>query len=149
MKGSGWTIGGLPELAHLTPRQRRHLLGLRVVGWYLQLIAYSILLGGLAAGLFGMALGVAGAPDQATRMLGGIVWCLAAVVVYRALLWQIRAAIRLEVKVPYTGRRLPFCFACGYDLTGASGDRCPECGQPVQVPTTWIAPPVDRDPPLR
>jgi hypothetical protein len=25
-------------------------------------------------------------------------------------------------------RRRGWCLACGYDLRGATGDRCPECG---------------------
>jgi predicted RNA-binding Zn-ribbon protein involved in translation (DUF1610 family) len=30
----------------------------------------------------------------------------------------------------------PFCTGCGYDLTGAVSDRCPECGQ-VFVAREW------------
>lgn len=30
----------------------------------------------------------------------------------------------------------PFCTSCGYDLTGAVSDRCPECGQ-VFVRKEW------------
>lgn len=39
------------------------------------------------------------------------------------------------------GERGGWCQKCGYDLTGLTGDRCPECGQPLREPFTVGLPP--------
>jgi hypothetical protein len=47
--------------------------------------------------------------------------------------WQMLSAwcvTTWAMKTPRSG----MCVACGYDLTGLTSDRCPECGQPIAAP---------------
>jgi hypothetical protein len=46
-------------------------------------------------------------------------------------IWLRRDRLQRAVRKRMAEVGLPICVACGYDLTGATSDRCPECGSVV------------------
>ncbi len=84
------------------------------------------------APLFGVVVGLVlfemfgtSDPEFAAFVAGGtvpIVWVLATV-----LIWRETAAERIE-RLAGQGRETVCCPRCGYNLTGLSEARCPECG---------------------
>ena len=148
MKLGYWTIGSLPELEHLPPKQRKALLQRCVhPGVYLQILVRAVLIGFfwlLVTLLALLTLGWA-TTGRADSVVNGMPfqWRAAgsaAIVVfflvfdYQMQLRGIRLQIREAIFRASAGDRLPVCLKCGYDLEGAAGDRCPECGTNINVP---------------
>lgn len=131
---TGWTIGGIPELAHLSPGERRGLLkavGSRRVTS--QIIAKSLVLGiviGALAAAAGSNLLLKGKHDA---MLAAAAIPAATLLMYRMFILKVRVQLRGELMRGCEGSHVPVCLACGYNLLAATGDRCPECGAPVAV----------------
>jgi hypothetical protein len=44
-----------------------------------------------------------------------------------------RRVMRRAIAEALNGERPPFCFACGYNLQGCTGEKCPECGIIVAI----------------
>lgn len=67
-------------------------------------------------------------------LLGGVVFGM--VVVASGVLALVVAVV--SYRVARRSRRVVdgFCFECGYDLTGNTSGRCPECGRPTTGPWT-------------
>jgi Flp pilus assembly protein TadB len=46
--------------------------------------------------------------------------------------WLVRRTYRRRLREHLCQVGLPTCIPCGYDLTGNTSGRCPECGQPAE-----------------
>lgn len=75
------------------------------------------------------------ARTEATGPFGISVYpLLAAAILGYGLAWLLGTVSAFAFQYGVLGRearrcvRLPACFACGYDLSGAVGETCPECG---------------------
>ncbi len=56
-------------------------------------------------------------------------WCVFGLpVVVLVLLLFCRRTIRRSIRRDLNAAGLPTCCSCGYDMSGAEGGRCPECG---------------------
>lgn len=125
-----WRIGDLPELQSLDPDDRQRALQRLPRCTYPKLAVCS-------------AIGAALATSMAWRVLGvGTTLNIAIVIavstvslgsIYRTLLWMIQIFLRGELVTRCSGRVLPVCLRCGYDLRGTTGAR-PECDAPIIVP---------------
>ncbi len=49
----------------------------------------------------------------------------------QVLMIRCRGQILFYLERIARSQRLPRCLKCGYDLTGLTSDRCPECGYPL------------------
>ncbi|HEY0009690.1 MAG TPA: hypothetical protein VGB55_13260, partial [Tepidisphaeraceae bacterium] len=67
-----------------------------------------------------------------------------AMLFYVNQLAQVRRGMRGAIADGFRGQRLPFCFACGYDLRNHHADRCPECGSSTQDTTAGDVPPTEK-----
>ena len=123
-----------PELQHLEPARRQRLwleVGEGLV-WKssLFLFFFVVAIGSyLTAIIYAWHLG-----ETIGRWIVGVVFVvgppLIGLGVRFMMSWQVRRAIRQLLMREYAGKRLPVCFACGYQLEGG-GDQmtaCPECG---------------------
>ena len=126
-----WTIGQFPELDHLEPHERAHLL--RQVPWslYTKIITRYFFVG-VVGGLCAVAI--------VERMFGyanPVVFIAASILVllagYLFELQRMRRSLRRTILHAYRGERLPFCMYCGYDLRAAATNKCPECGRGIVV----------------
>jgi hypothetical protein len=126
MRGIFWTIGSLPELAHITGHERRRLLrrhvGLRTC---VRLVGQSLLIGFACAVIPAAATGqwIVGAAIVVT---GGLGW-------YVLTIQRIRISLRATIVDGLAGSNVPACFECGYDLRKARGTTCPECGANIRA----------------
>ena len=48
--------------------------------------------------------------------------------------WMLAPTWRRFVREAISSRGVRICVPCGYDLSGCTGDRCPECGSPIPPP---------------
>ncbi len=128
-----WTIGALPELNHLSERERHHVLrtcaGPSV---YFRLFRTAIFYG-LATAAISLTIVSRYVPRDTTLIVSGIAAVLTVIVSYQFCMRIIRADLRLTLINGFRGERLPICLGCGYDLKGIEGDQCPECGKGVVV----------------
>jgi hypothetical protein len=124
-----WLISQFPELDHLEPEQRQLLLA-RVPWQTYPLLTLGALIQAIFAGagiaVAWIALGFGW--DAAVLPVMAVVVLVIAIVRYQFQLRQIRRELREVVARAYWGRRLPFCFRCGYDLRQSNSIHCPECG---------------------
>ena len=106
----------------------------RAMKWALALVIYYLV---LSAALLATVL----SRHVATLRISGrsiseeeIPWLVACMVA--VFLWSLvnglflRQALQEETRE--ARRRSGFCVTCGYDLTGNTTGRCPECGAPIQ-----------------
>jgi hypothetical protein len=125
-----WLISRFPELDHLEPDQRAHLL--RQVPWWTypliigRAVIAALLIGVIAGVWLAAALGVSIAALAVMPLAAGIATGL-----YGYQLARVRGVMRRAIADGFRGKRMPFCFECGYDLRGLDAPRCPECGSPV------------------
>jgi len=128
-----WRVSRFPELEHLTPAERSRLLR-RVGLWRLYL---AIVVAGLVAGLIAAVVVVSLLPPAYRGTPGPWALTVAAVVllVHAGAMMGLRRVLRRTLRGLAGRERLPACLACGYPLTGFSGDRCPECGAPIPGPS--------------
>ena len=127
-----WQIRFYPELSLLpSDAERRILIGQaskRAFSLGLRFIAG-------AAAMVITVLGVFRLAELARMWLPGLLVVLMVMVFNIALglfgwyvIWH--APFRRELRRGLIARGFPICLHCGYDLTGLSEPRCPECGQP-------------------
>jgi predicted RNA-binding Zn-ribbon protein involved in translation (DUF1610 family) len=45
----------------------------------------------------------------------------------------LRRRIAHRIRLALRKRKIPVCMVCGYNLTGLTEPRCPECGQPYDL----------------
>lgn len=129
-----WLISQFPELDHLEPAQRAHLLG-QVPCWIYPRIAGRAAIGGLlVAGITVYIVETAlRAPlsELATLVLYVLIAITAGAGLYHRQLKTVRRIMRHEIALGFQGQRPPFCFACGYDLRGSTAVTCTECGKAI------------------
>ncbi len=67
------------------------------------------------------------------RLVGVVGYGLAAALVVMAIqrLWY--KPLRDQLRRELIARGIPVCLHCGYNLTGLTEPRCPECGQPFEA----------------
>ena len=128
-RASPWLISQFPELDHLTAEDRRRVLRAVPLWTYPYVIASSIFFAAIAA-MFpvGLLIYVTRVAANVGFLLFGMAWLVLAGYFYAVQLRTIRRSMRSEIVRRCHGERLPFCFACGYDLRGGTPERCPECG---------------------
>ncbi|MHC5027760.1 MAG: hypothetical protein ACYTGR_13475 [Planctomycetota bacterium] len=127
-----WRPSTIPELSHLTPPQRKHILrGALSFRWWSGLVRRCALSGLLGAGvaLLAFALLKRGAAGALDFTAVGAAFCAGALCGYRLQLHWLRQALRRGMVDALDGESTPVCLACGYDLTGHEGAACPECGR--------------------
>jgi hypothetical protein len=63
-------------------------------------------------------------------------WCVIVVPVGLIILLPIlgRQAVRRSLRHSLNVAGIPTCVDCGYDLTGHTSERCPECGELPPTP---------------
>jgi len=125
-----WRIGQFPELEHLDARGRAAVLG-HVRWWvYPVMVLRSAVAGFLAfvVAAWGMLCALDVGPDAWIAMTGGLAAFVAA---YLMQVNRIRREMRLEIRRLVAQGPTPLCLACGYDLRGSPGPRCPECGEAI------------------
>ena len=130
-----WRPASMPELAHLSASDRRRILrraipprwwvfvalrclAVGALAWIVTMMTFAWMQGGRVTAMGAATAGVAGG-------------CLL-VVAYRVQLGWLRKAMRDGIREASAGERTPVCLTCGYDLTGHTGDDCPECGGNVR-----------------
>ena len=128
-----WTFRSLPELNHLSDRERHHVLR-TCAGFsaYFRLIRVALVYGLGSAAISTMFLSsfMAGG---AALIIGGIIAVLMTAASYQFCMRIIRADLRMTLVNGFSGEKLPVCLGCGYDLKGIEGNRCPECGKGIVV----------------
>ena len=127
-----WLINQFPELDHLEPDQRAHVLA-RIPWWTYPLLAASavipaIILGGLIAAWLAFD-----ASSTTAAIVSIPIAATAAIALYARQLSRVRTAMRTVIAEAFRDQRLPFCFHCGYNLRDSTAARCPECGHPVHA----------------
>ena len=129
-----WTISSIPELGHLSGRERRAFVR-KVIPFVtrLRLVARPIILGFAAGLLTVLILRIFWRPGFGPYLT----WCtiaLVAVVIHLLQVRQIRLDIRRHIQKAFAGQRSPICLTCGFDLRGTERGVCPECGAGIEVP---------------
>lgn len=71
------------------------------------------------------------------------VWVLSYLLFVAVCVRSLRRAVRALLRE----RGIHVCMACGYDLRGGAGDRCPECGTPDQPGNATSLTPPSRETP--
>jgi len=129
-----WKISSIPELEHLTPRQRRQAIrdatrGGRRLGMAGFSLVMGLLMGGCAGQFSYDHVGL-----NLSIWIALVTAVLAAAVFHQYQIARIRISVRIQIKEGLAGERLPACLRCHYDLRGTTVSRCPECGAPIIVP---------------
>ena len=123
-------LTSLPELQHLTPRERRKLIRASVGSSIVYRIAAKSFGLGLILGIVGMNL-IHGLwlrnsfPGWITQLL---ITAVATVLIYCTSLIRIRGGVLMYLEQYGKDSRLPMCLNCGYSLEGIASETCPECG---------------------
>ncbi len=129
-----WQERLFPELQRLeTPQERRELLTAverRTVGLFKR-IAFLVVLGAVAGLVCSVAL-IALArwlpiPRYARGPVTGAIVGAASIFAVH-IFW--RRPLQREIRRELNQRGVPVCVRCGYDLTGLTQRRCPECATP-------------------
>ena len=89
-------------------------------------VAIAAVLAMWAAPMVLDALGLNGAQRIVRVAIPGV--CVA--IGMFGLLWLQRRAMRRDIRRILVKRGVTICIPCGYDLTGNTSGRCPECGTP-------------------
>lgn len=129
-----WTLKSMPELSHLSAADRKRVLRENfTIFRRIQILLWPSILGGLLGLGAGSALRKTLGHEMSIAA-GAAVGIVTAFSAYQLQLVRIRVQLRLEVMRRSRGRRTPICLQCSFDLRGADGVRCPECGAPIVVP---------------
>ncbi len=129
-----WQEKLYPELKLLDPEARARVMtqaNRRVLrGWRLWLVALAALTGFLAVPTV-MQLTNDWVP--LVRSIARWTYPIAALLVFFFgvyFLWH--TSFRDHIRSAIIARGIPICRRCGYDLTGLTEPRCPECGTPFE-----------------
>jgi uncharacterized paraquat-inducible protein A len=109
------------QLLRDAKRQMKHR------GWYSAAVCVGVIASILAPQYFERRIGAYFSVAR-TRLLGILVTGLAVAAVVWAIqrLWY--KPLRDQIRRELIERGIPVCLRCGYNLTGLSEPRCPECG---------------------
>jgi uncharacterized paraquat-inducible protein A len=119
-------LSTLPELQHLTRKQRRMAIRRAVpVGTRFRLYFRPMLIGALMAAACTALVGIA------STVLFVMLWMIASVCLYTLDVRRLRYEIRKQIRDELAGERPPAGLRCHFDLRGCEGDSCPECGAPI------------------
>ena len=130
-----WRTKLFPELLLLDRNaERKQLLRdakrkMKHRGWYAAAVCVGVIGSVLAPQYFERRIGAYFSVSR-TRLFGILVTGLAVAAVVWAIqrLWY--KPLRDQVRRELIARGIPVCLRCGYNLTGLSEPRCPECGEP-------------------
>ncbi|GMU20043.1 MAG: hypothetical protein AMXMBFR13_01440 [Phycisphaerae bacterium] len=131
-----WRIESFPELEHLPPEAREQIVQ-RSLGWgnSLRLLLWVVFIAGLWTLIIGGLAGMLFLPRRGLPTWWYLcIWGLFAIAVYQYRLIRIRGQLIMFLEKTARHKPLPMCLRCGYDLTGLTTSRCPECGQKVPQP---------------
>jgi hypothetical protein len=124
-----WHISQFPELDHLEPDQRAHVLR-QVPWWTYPIVIARAVIPSLVVGAIAGVWMADTLRWYAAALVLPIAVALAAGL-YGYQLARVRSIMRRVIADGFRGERMPFCFKCGYDLRGLASIRCPECGSDV------------------
>ena len=132
-----WRLIDLPELGHLTEKEKRRILRQSFSRWY-RIILYGRIAG--VAIIFGIIVSVTltsllNVPGSIGFIFFVTFAALTAFALYQFWLIGVRGQIQREFITLLRGARLPVCLHCGYNLTNITQDACPECGAGIRVRT--------------
>jgi hypothetical protein len=131
-----WRISSFPELEHLSDENRREILHKARAGWR---VAWLIIASAIAgAGVSSCLVGTLLATNSIAPTFGVVafasLWFFSAAALYQIDLIRIRGQLRIYLEKAAQSQQLPLCLNCGYDITGLTGRRCPECGKELPAP---------------
>ena len=133
-------LSSLPELQHLTEKQRAELfqkIGVKKI--MVRIIIGSVLIGGIMGVVTTSIVNgllITPTPEsiyESWQILLTSV-CGFSLVVYIVLIVMIRGQLVSFLSDVRKKQRLPMCHKCGYNLEGAQGNSCPECGALIGPP---------------
>ncbi len=126
------SLRSLPELEHFSPEQREDLLLSFAPPALLRKTLLSASFRGIMISyMAGIAAQFILPAGVALAIIAGVL-ILCIPVFYIFFCRQIREEFRVLLQYLLTGKVLPACPRCGYDLRGATAPQCPECGADVK-----------------
>ncbi len=125
-------LRSVPEFVHFSPEQQEDLLRSFVPPAVRRRVLGSMTMTMIYVSLVPLVIGRYLFPPYVTLSMLGITLLIAIPLAWGRTKRQFCAEFSILLKYMLSGRVLPACPRCGYDLSWATESQCPECGADVK-----------------